>query len=157
MKLFFFFFFLINRWENKRESPKIVIEEPKETTDNIVVERSNSPIAKLKGEINESPNPGRKENKFRKDKYKIGKDNNNDHKDKKSKEKQQKSSSERIIIGGEESSRIENNNFNNSMKNGRLPREIVDQFEGKSREVTMLNQFFIQFVLLCTNRLMCDL
>lgn len=128
----------IFRWENKRNSPKIVVEETKENIDNTPIDRTNSPrsspITRLKGEIN-LPQPQKE-----KDKYKISKEVEKlSKKEKKEKEKNaQKSSSERIIIGGEESSnKINNMDKGDCIKQPcRLPRELIDQFEGKSREVS---------------------
>ncbi|XP_014205724.1 rab11 family-interacting protein 2 [Copidosoma floridanum] len=124
---------MLKRWDNKRGSPKIVVEEPprEETTTTaapveVGSERGGSPVSRLKGEISESPGPGRKGHLFRKDKdkdkYKVV-----EHKAK------QKSSAERIIIGGEESARVVDGGGGRS-GGGRLPREIAEQFQGKSRE-----------------------
>ncbi|XP_058807680.1 rab11 family-interacting protein 1 [Phymastichus coffea] len=123
----------LKRWENKRMSPKIVIEEPREAINKSdSLERSNSPITRLRGEITNQQQQMLSNKKEKENKYKITPSREIEKHDKK-KEKNNKSSSERIIIGGEETKIIENNKVNSSQR-VKLPREIVEQFEGKSRE-----------------------
>ncbi|XP_001607416.1 rab11 family-interacting protein 2 [Nasonia vitripennis] len=111
----------LKRWDNKRNSPKIIVDEPRDSP--IAEDRSNSPITRLRAEVAQQQQTRKEEEKQRKEQKKQEK------KDKKEKN-HQKSSSERIIIGGEET----NTTHSTTTQQTRLPREIIEQFDGKSRE-----------------------
>ncbi|XP_011503198.1 PREDICTED: rab11 family-interacting protein 2 [Ceratosolen solmsi marchali] len=117
----------LKRWENKQTSPKIVIEGPHENTDTTVSERStsprSSPITRLSNEISDSL----RIQQMRKDKDKHKFIKEAERKERAKEKGIGKPSSERIIIGGEESA-------SQAIQPGRFPREISDQFDGKSRE-----------------------
>ena len=123
-------------------SPKIVIDEPRDSSDS-ALERSGgtgSPISRLTSSLPRdvepppSAMPRNLPQQIRKDKE-LAKETKRLEKKEKKEKNLQKSSAERIIIGGEESS---NNGGGEGLQNGRLPREIVEQFEGRSREVRII-------------------
>lgn len=146
------------RWENK-PSPKIIIDEPQDNKRDASPVRSSSPAFRFR-EPPEPPSPApreilqpkNKDEKFVLSKEKLLKeDKQKDKKDDKlgprglKEEKQGKKdkkrdkenkfndenhlSSERIIIGGEDAVK------NTANSRSRLPHEVLNQFEGKSREV----------------------
>jgi hypothetical protein len=111
-------------------SPKIVIEEPRESSESSAPERNasprSSPITRLRNEVGDAI----RVQQMRKDKEKHKLVKEIDRKERSKDKAPTKPSSERIIIGGEESA-------TQATQPGRLPREIAEQFEGKSREVSV--------------------
>ena len=141
---------IISRWDNK-PSPKIFVEEPRNEGETSPAP-SPLPVSRFR-DTPEPPNPAPREispKSNKEDKTFINKSSKEEKiltrspkeekilKKEKKKEKEQRfrdinedgrSSSERIIIGGEDAIR------NNGSNKGRLPHEVLAQFEGKSREV----------------------
>lgn len=148
------------RWDNKT-NPKIVVDEPQDNKRDASPARPSSPISRLRDlpePLSPAPKeilqPKNKDEKFilikekllkeekAKDKKedKLGtrspKEEKHVKKDKK-RDKENKYndenhlSSERIIIGGEDAVK------NAANSKSRLPHEVLNQFEGKSREVNL--------------------
>ncbi|XP_012521544.1 rab11 family-interacting protein 2 [Monomorium pharaonis] len=139
------------RWESK---PKIVVDEPQDNKRDVSPIRSSSPITSRLKDLPEPPSPAPREilhprnknDKLTASKEKLTKeeklrdkkdDPRNLTKEKKDKKKENKFkdsndenhlSSERIIIGGEDAVK------NAANAKSRLPHEVLNQFEGKSRE-----------------------
>lgn len=149
---------MLIRWEHK-PNPKIIVDELQDNKRDASPARSPSPALRLK-EPPEPPSPApreilqpkNKDEKFASSKEKLLKeDKSRDKKEDKlgtrspKEEKQAKKdkkrdkenkyndenhlSSERIIIGGEDAVK------NTANSRSRLPHEVLNQFEGKSREV----------------------
>lgn len=149
------------RWGSK---PKIVVDEPQDNKRDVSPIRLPSPVASRLKDLPEPPSPApreilhpknkdeklaaSKEKLVKEDKLKEKKDEKYDSRSlkeekhsKKDKKKDKESkfkdandenhlSSERIIIGGEDA-------VKNANSKSRLPHEVLNQFEGKSREVNI--------------------
>jgi hypothetical protein len=148
------------RWGSK---PKIVVDEPQDNKRDVSPIRSSSPITSRLKDLPEPPSPApreilhprnkdeklasSKEKLIKEDKLKDKKDDKYDIRSlkdekhaKKDKKKESKFkdandenhlSSERIIIGGEDAVK------NAANSKSRLPHEVLNQFDGKSREVNI--------------------
>lgn len=158
---------MLVRWGSK---PKIVVDEPQDNKRDMSPIRSSSPITSRLKDLPEPPSPApreilhprnkdeklaaSKEKLVKEDKPKDRKDEKNDPRSpkeekyvKKDKKRDKESkfkdandenhlSSERIIIGGEDAVKSAANS------KSRLPHEVLNQFEGKSREVNIIKISF---------------
>ncbi|XP_014484762.1 PREDICTED: rab11 family-interacting protein 2 [Dinoponera quadriceps] len=168
------------RWENK-PSPKIVVNEPQDNKHDASPARSPSPAFRLK-EPPEPPSPApreilqpkNKDEKFASSKEKLLKEDKlRDKKDdklgtrspkeekhaKKDKKRDKENkfndenhlSSERIIIGGEDAVK------NAANSKSRLPHEVLNQFDGKSREDLIELALHLQAQITEKNKRLTDL
>ncbi|KAL7299890.1 hypothetical protein TKK_0007218 [Trichogramma kaykai] len=151
----------LKRWDQKRMSPKVSVEDSitesnsgpvSESRNNVVpspIPRPRSDVvltsvADSKRETSNKQSQQRPQTPTQQQQQQQIKSNKDKQREQlhqqlvqkqldiKKKDKQQKFSSERIIIGGEENTRLGTNDL--ISQTGKLPRELAEQFEGKSRE-----------------------
>ncbi|EFN80693.1 Rab11 family-interacting protein 1, partial [Harpegnathos saltator] len=165
------------RWDSK-PNPKIVVDEPQDSKRDASPIRSPSPALRL-NEPPEPPSPApreilqpknkdeklalSKEKLLKEDKLRDKKEDKRSPKEEKHAKKDKKRdkenkfnnenhlSSERIIIGGEDAGK------NAANSRSRLPHEVLNQFEGKSREDLIELALHLQAQITEKNKRLSDL